>query len=148
MSRPCQENHVQIVFLDQTVEMNVDECQARARSPVPEQAVLDVFRPEGLLQQRVPLQIDHAKGKVFTSSPVAIRLAQIVGAKRSSLDRRSRFPVGAEGKSLGCGNCSGSCHMCSLRLRTRVGLNVYDRWSLPFRSIRQSWRRVNAWILI
>src|SRR4029077_19958766 len=39
VSRPGQEDHVQIVFLDQTVQMNVDKCQTWARSPVAEKSI-------------------------------------------------------------------------------------------------------------
>ncbi len=92
VSRTGQEDHVQIVFLDQPVQVNIDERQARARSPVAEQAVLDVFRPERLLQQRVLLQVDHPQGEVIAGPPVGIRLAQIVRAERSSFIVDRAFP--------------------------------------------------------
>ena len=37
------ENHVQIMLPDQTVEMDVDEIKARRRAPVAQQARLDVL---------------------------------------------------------------------------------------------------------
>src|SRR5271166_6019919 len=36
MAWPGHENHVQVVFLDEPVQVNVDECKAWTRSPVPE----------------------------------------------------------------------------------------------------------------
>src|SRR5271165_2167459 len=34
MARPGHENHVQVVFLDEPVQVNVDECEAGTRSPM------------------------------------------------------------------------------------------------------------------
>ena len=36
-------NHIQIVFVDQPVQMNIDEIEPRRGAPVPEQARLDVL---------------------------------------------------------------------------------------------------------
>jgi hypothetical protein len=45
-----EEDGIEVVLVDQSIEMDVREAQARARPPVPEQALLDVFglqwRPE------------------------------------------------------------------------------------------------------
>src|SRR5581483_7163199 len=61
MSRPGEEYHVEIIFLYQSVQMDIDKRQARTGSPVPEQAVLDMLRTQGFRQQRIFLQINHAQ---------------------------------------------------------------------------------------
>src|ERR1700722_20212099 len=48
MPRAGEEDHVQIVFLDKPVQMNVDERQSRARAPMSQQPILDVFRSQRL----------------------------------------------------------------------------------------------------
>src|SRR5579872_687957 len=44
MTRTSQEDHVEVVCLDQTIKMHVDERQPRTRSPMAEQSILDVLR--------------------------------------------------------------------------------------------------------
>ena len=58
-----EEDHVQVIFLDQPVEVNVGKRQTGTCSPVSEKPVLDVLRLEGFLQQGIVLQIDHAKAR-------------------------------------------------------------------------------------
>jgi hypothetical protein len=41
-----QEDHIEIVFFDQAVEVNVGKCEARTRPPVSEEPVFDVLRPK------------------------------------------------------------------------------------------------------
>ena len=67
-----QEDHVQVEFLDQAVQVNIGERQAGARSPVSEQPVLDVLGLEGFFQQRIVLQIDHAERQVVAGSPIGV----------------------------------------------------------------------------
>jgi hypothetical protein len=43
-----KEDHVHVVFLNQPVQVNVHERQPRARSPMSEKSVLDVFGLERL----------------------------------------------------------------------------------------------------
>ena len=43
--RTSEKDHVEIIFLDQPVQMNIDERQSRTRAPVPQQAILEVLRP-------------------------------------------------------------------------------------------------------
>ena len=76
MSRSGHEDHVLVVFLDQPVQVNVDERQAGARSPVSEQTVLDVLGLERLLQQRVVDEIDHPQCEVIAGSPVGVGFAE------------------------------------------------------------------------
>src|SRR5215469_9448913 len=57
MAGTCHKDHVLVVSLDDAVEVGIDECEARARSPMPQQPVLDLFRLERLLEQRIVAQI-------------------------------------------------------------------------------------------
>ena len=61
---------------NEPVEMHVDEAQARRRSPVTEQARLDVLGTQRLAQQRVVVQIDLTDGEVIRSAPVVVKIAQ------------------------------------------------------------------------
>ena len=54
-------DHVEVVLLNEPVQMNVDEREARARSPVAEQTILDVLGSQRFLQQRILLQVDHSE---------------------------------------------------------------------------------------
>ncbi len=51
--RAADIDHVQIVFFDHPVEVDVNEVQARRRAPVAEQPRLDMLEFERLPQQRV-----------------------------------------------------------------------------------------------
>ncbi|OIQ88722.1 hypothetical protein GALL_293760 [mine drainage metagenome] len=66
------ENRIQIVFVDQAVHVDVGECQPRTGSPVPEQAALDVFGLQGLFEQGIVAQVDHACRQVVAGTPVGI----------------------------------------------------------------------------
>src|SRR5229473_2623278 len=46
-------DHVQIMFFDDPVQMNVNEIQPRRRPPVAEQARLDMVQCQRLIQERV-----------------------------------------------------------------------------------------------
>src|SRR3954471_22870044 len=105
MPWPCEKNHVEIVFLDLPVQMNVDERQSRTRSPMPEQPVLEVFRPQWLGEQWIMLQINHAQAQVIARFPVRFNLPQFLGTQRFRADgracRRIRTECGDIGGDLG-----------------------------------------------
>jgi len=63
---------VKVCFFDHPVQVNIDEVQARRRSPVTEESWLDVFFREGLLEQRVVVEIDLANREVISCPPVRI----------------------------------------------------------------------------
>ena len=67
---------VQIVLLDQPIEMNIDEIQPGRRAPVAEQARLDVFDFQRLVQQRIRVEIYLPHGEVVRGTPVGVHLAQ------------------------------------------------------------------------
>src|SRR5262249_56048318 len=58
-------DHVEVVLVNNSVEVNVDEVQAWRRPPVAEEPWLDVILCERLLEQRVVVEIDLADGKVI-----------------------------------------------------------------------------------
>ena len=90
------EDHVLVELLDEPVQVDVDECEAGARSPVTEQAVLDVLRLERLLQQRVVLQIDHPERQVSACSPVSVDFPEFLRTQWRSLNRGSRLSISAK----------------------------------------------------
>ena len=76
------EDHVEIVALDEAIEVRPDEGQRRARAPMPEQAVLDVFDLQRLLEQRVVAQINHAHREVIAGAPPGIDEREFLGGER------------------------------------------------------------------
>src|SRR5712671_677849 len=53
MPRAGEVQHVQILFADHAVEMNVNKVQTRGGPPVPQQSGFDVLAPQRPLQQRI-----------------------------------------------------------------------------------------------
>jgi hypothetical protein len=62
VSGPGDVDDVEIVFLDDPVEVHIDEVEARRRAPVSEQPGLDVLRFEGLAEQRVVVEVEAQVG--------------------------------------------------------------------------------------
>jgi hypothetical protein len=79
VARTNDVDHVQIIVLDQPVEMDIEEIQSCCRSPVTEQAGLDVFEPERGFEQRIVLQIDLSDRKVIRRAPISMHLAEQFG---------------------------------------------------------------------
>ncbi len=75
------EDDVEIVALDQAIEVQPDERQRRARSPVAEQAMLDVLDLQRFSEQRVAAQVDHADGQVIAGAPPGVEPTQLFGAE-------------------------------------------------------------------
>ena len=46
-------NHVQVIFLDDPVEMDIDEVQTRCGAPVTHQARFHIFQRQRLFEQRI-----------------------------------------------------------------------------------------------
>jgi hypothetical protein len=72
MSRPGQEQHVQVVAHDQPVEVGVQQVQPRRRAPVPQQPGFDVLGAQWLAQERVVLQIDLSNCQVVGSTKIGV----------------------------------------------------------------------------
>jgi len=79
MSRTDDIDHVQVMFFDQPVEVNIDEVQAGGGAPVPEQTRLDMLEREGGFEQWIVLQIDLSDREVIRGPPIRIHLFQHVG---------------------------------------------------------------------
>src|SRR5439155_19012257 len=73
----------QVVGLDDAVEVDVDEVEARHRAPVAQQPGLHVPALERFLEQRVVEQVDLADGKVVRGPPVGVELLQLVLGERA-----------------------------------------------------------------
>ena len=84
-----EEDRLLLVGVDDPVEVHVHERQAGARAPVAEEPLLDVRFLEGLAQQRIVEQIDHARREIVAGAPVGVDLGQHVGGEWSS---RRRLP--------------------------------------------------------
>src|SRR5262249_10061758 len=75
MPRTRHKNHVQVKLLNEPIQVEVRKSEAGTRAPVPKQAVLYVLRLQGLLQERIGLQINHAERQVVARSPVGMGLS-------------------------------------------------------------------------
>ena len=62
MSGAGNVDHIEIVFLDEPIEVRVDEVEPRRRAPVPKKARLDVLLLERLTQQGIVEQVDLTHG--------------------------------------------------------------------------------------
>ena len=76
VTRSSDVNHVQVLFLDDAVQMGIDEVQSRRRAPVAEQARFDVRQLERLFQQRIVKEINLSDREVVRRAPPGIQLAQ------------------------------------------------------------------------
>ena len=72
-------DEVEIVFPDEPVEVDPDKGLPGIRAPVSKKAMLDVLCLEGLFEQRVFQQVEHADAEVVAGPPVGIDLAVFFG---------------------------------------------------------------------
>ena len=91
VARPGQVDHVRGALGHETVQVRVDEGEARRGAPVAEEPRLDVRGRERLPQQRIVLQIDLADGQVVRGPPVRVEESDLLGRHRHALI--SRYPV-------------------------------------------------------
>jgi len=75
---PGHENHVEIVLDDHPVQMDPCEGQRRARTPMAEQPVLHMLCLQGLLEERIVLEVDHPDRKIIASPPIRIHQFQFL----------------------------------------------------------------------
>src|SRR5438477_405191 len=66
------EDHVQILALDDPVEVGVEEVEPRGGAPVAEQPWLDVLAPQRLTQERVVEEVDLPDGEIVGRAPVGV----------------------------------------------------------------------------
>lgn len=74
--------HVQIILADEPIEMGVYEVQSRRRTPMAQQARLDVIELEGLFEKRIVLQIDLSDRQIICRSPIPVDIGQDIGVGR------------------------------------------------------------------
>src|SRR3984885_2187364 len=67
-------NHVQVVFLDDPIQVRVNEILPRRRSPMAQQHSLDVRGCQRFFQQRVVAKINLADGQIVCGAPVRVDL--------------------------------------------------------------------------
>ncbi len=99
VSRAGDVKHVQIVFFDRAIQMDVDEVLPWCRAPVTDHERLHMRQSERFLQQGVVVQIDLTDGQVIRGAPVAIDLVQHCGVQRVAEVARGQtgFVAGSAG---------------------------------------------------
>ena len=73
---PGDVNHVEVEFLDDPVQMRVDEVLSRRRAPMPQQHALDVLQLQRLAKQGIVAEIDLADGEIIGGPPVGVHLPE------------------------------------------------------------------------
>ncbi len=77
VARSGEIDHLLLRVADDAREMGVDEGQARARAPVPEQPRLDVLGGQRLAQEWVALQVDLADGQEVVCPPPGVHRSDL-----------------------------------------------------------------------
>ena len=72
-------DHVQIVFFDDPVQMDVDEVLPGRRPPVAEEHVLDVLWFKRSAKEGVVVEVYLADGEIIGGTPIGVDLAKEVG---------------------------------------------------------------------
>ena len=103
MSGTGDVDHIKIEFLDQPIEMRVNEVEARRRAPMPEKARLDVLLLERLTQQGVVEQVDLTDRQIVGRAPVSVDerslfLRQYRRHVRAAFGREARLALQAVGR--------------------------------------------------
>src|ERR1051326_6687964 len=78
---PGDVDDFQVLLLDDAVQVDVDEVQARRRSPVSQQARLDMLQRERLFKQRIVVEVNLSHGQVVRRAPPGVHLAQKIAAQ-------------------------------------------------------------------
>ena len=72
-------NHVEVVFLDDPVQVHVDEVLPGGRAPVSQQHMLHIRERQRPLQQRIVVKINLADRQIVGGAPVGVHFAEQVG---------------------------------------------------------------------
>jgi hypothetical protein len=78
MSGASDVDRVQVVFLDETIEMDPHKTLTGVGTPMADETFLDVFGGERFAQQRVVTQIQHAQRQVIARAPVRVDIAELI----------------------------------------------------------------------
>jgi hypothetical protein len=84
VARTGEEDGIEVVLVDQAIEVDVGEAQARARPPVAQETLLEVLGLQRFTEQRVASQVNHARGEVRAGPPVRVYLLKLVVRQRLS----------------------------------------------------------------
>ena len=95
-------DHVEIELLDQPIEVDVDEIEARRRAPVSKEARLDVLLLERLAQKRIVEQVDLADGQIVGGAPVGVDQRAFRLRQRALGFRRASFLFRQSGRHRHC----------------------------------------------
>ena len=71
----------EVIFLDDPVQMDVDEILPGRRAPVSQQHVLDVRERQRPLQQRIVVEINLADRQIIGRAPVGVNFLEQFGSK-------------------------------------------------------------------
>ncbi len=71
-----EEDHVDVLFCDQSIEVHVHEAETGRRAPMAEQSRLDVLRLQRDLEKRVVEEVDLSGGQVIGGLPVPMHPAE------------------------------------------------------------------------
>src|SRR5690348_7786594 len=78
-------NHVEIVLVDDSIEMDVNEIKPGCRAPMADQTRLDVFLPERFFEKRIVVKIGLSHRKIIGGPPPGVHLA-----KKSRVERAGK----------------------------------------------------------
>jgi hypothetical protein len=81
MTWPGQVDHIEIVFFDEAVEVNIGKTKGGRRSPMPQKTRFDLFRSQRIFEERIVFEVDHAHGEVVAGSPISVDLIQFCGTE-------------------------------------------------------------------
>ena len=96
MSGTGKKDDVEIVFLDQPVEMDVDQAHARIGAPMAQQPAFDMLGLERLAQQRIIAQVDHPRRQVQGRVPVTLHPLELLRLQRAATHAGPRGAVRAD----------------------------------------------------
>ena len=113
MARTDDINHVQVVLLDQSIEVDIKEVKAGGGAPMPEQARFDVVELERSFEQRIILQIDLPDREVICSTPVSVHLFQKIGRQRGGrgVPYGLALAPGPDDREDSCADGRALCHV-------------------------------------
>ncbi|MCY1171844.1 hypothetical protein D9M73_119680 [compost metagenome] len=111
MPRPDHRDHVEIVFDDQPVEMDIEQVEPRRGAPMAEQPRLDVGQRERAIEQRVGAQVNLPDRQIIGGAPIAVHPPQQIGRERAGDGGTGNGRAGAKrgGERIGHG------HSCAAR---------------------------------
>ena len=76
VTRTGQQDHIQIILLDDAVQVNVNQVLTGHRAPVTDDLLLDVLGLQRLLEQRVIEQVKLTGCKIICRPPVCVHFVQ------------------------------------------------------------------------